>query len=580
MRIMLLTSAHNGLSQRVMVELQDLGHDLVVEVVAPGLDIDACVREHDPELVVCPFLTARIPEATWRDYRCLIVHPGIVGDRGPSSLDWAIVGGEQRWGVTILQAAEDFDAGDIWASEEFALRPARKSSVYRHEVTEAAVRGVLQAVDRAGDAAFAPVPLDERDPRVRGCVRPPMRRQDREIDWSAATTSEVLARVRAADGRPGVADELLGRPVRLFGAHAEGGLRGEAGALLARRDGAVCRATVDGAVWITHLCAVKETGCPDIKLPATAVLGAAVDGLPLSAPSLSRPGHPTWQELAYDEDDGVGYLSFDFNNGAVGTDQARRLLAAVGHALARPTRVLVLLGGVDFFCNGIHLGLAEAAEDPGRESLENLIALNAVAHAILTATDKLTVSALRGDAAAGGVMVALAADAVLARTGVMLNPHYNTMGLYGSEYWTYVLPRRVGVERAALIARECRPMVAHQAVRERLIDSAEGRTLELFGAHVARQARALADDPLYQHRLEHKRRRRAADEARRPLADHQAAELERMERCFLPPEAYYHLARRCFFAGTPAPPRPPAGPFAVDAAELGSAGRRLEASVA
>ena len=31
----------------------------------------------------------------------------------------------------------------------------------------------------------------------------------------------------------------------------------------------------------------------------------------------------------------------------------------------------------------------------------------------------------------------------------MLNPHYRTMGnLYGSEYWTYTLPRRVGADRA------------------------------------------------------------------------------------------------------------------------------------
>jgi putative two-component system hydrogenase maturation factor HypX/HoxX len=36
------------------------------------------------------------------------------------------------------------------------------------------------------------------------------------------------------------------------------------------------------------------------------------------------------------------------------------------------------------------------------------------------------------------------------RDGVMLNPHYKNMGnLYGSEYWTYLLPRRVGDQGAA-----------------------------------------------------------------------------------------------------------------------------------
>ena len=33
----------------------------------------------------------------------------------------------------------------------------------------------------------------------------------------------------------------------------------------------------------------------------------------------------------------------------------------------------------------------------------------------------------------------------MAREDVVLNPYYRHMGgLYGSEYWTYLLPRRVG----------------------------------------------------------------------------------------------------------------------------------------
>ena len=52
--------------------------------------------------------------------------------------------------------------------------------------------------------------------------------------------------------------------------------------------------------------------------------------------------------------------------------------------------------------------------------------------------------AMRGNAGAGGVFMALAADKVFARHHVVLNPHYKSMGnLYGSEYWTYLLPKRL-----------------------------------------------------------------------------------------------------------------------------------------
>jgi putative two-component system protein, hydrogenase maturation factor HypX/HoxX len=42
------------------------------------------------------------------------------------------------------------DAGPIWAAHNFAMRARSfaKSSLYRHEVTEAAVRGVLEALNR------------------------------------------------------------------------------------------------------------------------------------------------------------------------------------------------------------------------------------------------------------------------------------------------------------------------------------------------------------------------------------------------------------------------------------------------
>lgn len=55
-----------------------------------------------------------IPDDVWRGVRCLIVHPGPPGDRGPAALDRAILEGVAEWGVTVLQADGEFDAGPIW----------------------------------------------------------------------------------------------------------------------------------------------------------------------------------------------------------------------------------------------------------------------------------------------------------------------------------------------------------------------------------------------------------------------------------------------------------------------------------
>ena len=85
-----------------------------------------------------------------------------------------------------------------------------------------------------------------------------------------------------------------------------------------------------------------------------------------------------------------------------------RLLAAYRHVQTRPVKVIVLGGPRDFFANGIHLNVIEAADDPGAESWRNINAIDDLVQVILTNTGQLTVAALAGNAAAGGLMLALA----------------------------------------------------------------------------------------------------------------------------------------------------------------------------
>jgi putative two-component system hydrogenase maturation factor HypX/HoxX len=547
LRILFLGSAHNSLSQRVFVALTDLGHEVSVEVVDSSAAIEAAVARHTPELIVCPMLKSIIPESVWSRHRCLIVHPGPRGDRGPSSLDWAIELEMAEWGVTVLEATGDIDAGRVWASRTFRTREAGKSSLYRHEVRHAAVEAVVEAVTLVAAGGRAARLADFGDSSVVGRPRPLIRQPDRAIDWRSDSTATVIRRIRAAEGHPGVLDRVGGIEFHLFGVHREDALRGVPGEILAQRHGAICRATVDGAVWITHL---KR---PDhFKLPATRALevaGYQLEVAELPAPLCAPPFAPrTFREIAYGERRGVGYLHFDFYNGAMSTDQCRRLLDAYRFARSRGTRVIVLTGGMDFFSNGIHLNVIEAAEDPAAESWSNLQAIDDVVREVIETDSQLVVSALTGDAAAGGVPFALAADRVLAREDVVLNPYYGHMGgLYGSEYWTYLLPRRVGEETTAVLtSAPFEPLGAGRAMEIGLIDDAFGDTAEQFRAGVRRYAEQLAAGPTGLAELAEKRRVRACDEQRRPLAAYRADELARSRECFFGTDPGYHEARRRF----------------------------------
>jgi len=564
MKIVFLTTAHNSLSQRAFVELVDRGHTVIVVLASCEAVMLAAVEREHPDLIVAPMLKACIPASIWQRYTCIIVHPGIKGDRGPSSLDWAILNACEEWGVTLLQAGAEMDAGPIWATRTFPMRTGSKSSLYRHEVTEAAIHGLLDTIAKFESHIFRPEPLDYRREDVKGRWQPLMRQADRAIDWQESSAA-VLRKIRCADSFPGVFDTVLGMPCYLYGAHAEEVLRGAPGEIVATRDGAICRATGDGAVWITHLKRKGDGEQVHCKLPAMHVLGDLLATVPDAPLALDQAyGGQTYREIWYEERQAVGYLHFDFYNGAMSTEQCQRLREAFLHMRKRPTKVIVLMGSPDFWSNGIHLNVIEAAADPAQESWRNINAINDLVRDLITTESHLVMAAMQGNAAAGGVMLALAADLVYARKGIVLNPHYKAMGnLYGSEYWTYLLPKRVGATRARELTEALLPISGRTAQQIGLIDEAFEEYAASFRHHIREIAEGLARSPRYEYLLEEKRRVRQADEDRKPLEAYREEELQQMWRNFFGADRSYHLARKRFVYKGLMPATTPAEVFPI-----------------
>ncbi len=548
MRILFLTTAYNSLTQRAHVELAYRGHEVSIELAVNDEVMIEAVELYQPELIIAPILKKAIPQKIWQHHVCIIIHPGIKGDRGPSSLDWAIMTNADYWGVTAIQATGEMDAGEIWSSFNFQMPPSSsKSSLYRTEVIEAAIQAMLQTIERFESGNFVPEPLDYTREDVQGCLRPAMKQEARAIDWASDSVSTILKKIRAADSHPGVLDTIYGEKYYLYGAHEEDTLKGNPGEIIAQRHGAICRAAQDGAVWISHLKKKKQGNQKFFKLPAALVLGEYLNNVPQSPLPLSVSAEcKTYKEIWYEQKNNVGYLHFDFYNGAMSTDQCNRLKAAFLEACTEPTKVIVLMGGQDFWSNGIHLNVIEAAPDPAEESWRNINAMNDLVEAIVTTQTHLVIAAMQGNAAAGGVMLALAADLVYARTGVVLNPHYKRMGLYGSEYWTYSLPKRVGYRKAMELTATCMPMGTQVATKIGLIDDCFGNHPLSFQQQVSAVAEELAHSPDYEQRLTLKRKERHTDEFFKPLEVYRNEELEHMKVNFYGLDPSYHVARYNF----------------------------------
>jgi putative two-component system protein, hydrogenase maturation factor HypX/HoxX len=498
LKILLFASAYNGMCQRIHRELEADKHCVSIELSSSEQQMINAVAQFKPDIIICPFLKHRVPEVIWREHLCLIVHPGIEGDRGPSSLDWAIESKCTSWGVTLLQADAEMDAGDIWGTQKFNLRNTAKASLYRREVITTATHLVKQALYDFINPEFKPRPLNYDNPNVVGTCLPLMRQDSRKINWALDNTSTIVRKINAADSFPGVQDSILGNEVYLFGAKAEYTIYSAVpGEIVGHRDGAICRATVDGSVWIRQLKMAQQGERRFFKLPAMQVITQQF-------PNAHKLGFiraldsKVQNDVRVRVENAVAYVSFDFYNGAMNTEQCHALLARIRELRERAdVRVIALMGGDDFWSNGIHLNCIQAASDSARESWRNINAIDDVVQEIINMGNKVTVAALRNNAGAGGAIMPLACDKVIARDGVVLNPHYLTMGLYGSEYWTYLLPKRVGETLAKELIEGCMPLLVSQAQKFGMIDKVLQEDWEDYHELLQRECEMLAADEIF-----------------------------------------------------------------------------------
>lgn len=525
MKILLLCTAFNSQTQAVYTALEDRGYEVAVVYAISEEQMLKETEDFEPNLILCPFLKRYLPESIYENYPTYIFHPGPIGDRGSNALEYALKSHTKEWGVVILKANELYDGGDIYAQQNFKVRETYKASLYRQEI----VRASLQALEQF----FVHLKNDEKTPQLLNPIHEPFTQAKRSIDWSKDDTEAIIDKIHLSDSFPGVLDEILGIQCYLFGVHKEDKFRGLPKEVLAKRDGAICLGTIDGAVWITHL---KEVG--KFKLPATYVLKEKLQGIKEERlPLVFDKSYNTFYEVSVEKRDNVAYLCFGFHNGAMSAEQCIRLKYAVEY-LKNECEVLVLIGGMDFFSNGIHLNILEDSAKQGEDGWANINAMNDLVRSILYADEVVTIASFGRNAGAGGVFMGLACDYAVGKEGVVLNPHYKTLGLSGSEYHTYSLPKRVGEEMAESLLNDCLPLSVEKAKALGVIDEVYAH--ETYYEELHNFAKSTYDDDFIRGKQDYLEEHREGIEALKEK------ELEVMHPEFWSEESDFHTLRQEF----------------------------------
>jgi putative two-component system hydrogenase maturation factor HypX/HoxX len=525
MKITLLITTFNSISQAIYTYLKDRSYTIDITYAINPSQLYKEIEAFDPDIILSPFLKSYLSKEIYQNYPTFIFHPAPIGDRGAYSLDYAVFNGVKLWAGVWLRAEELYDGGDIYAQADCTIRKTYKASIYRQEMLRIATTTLKEL--------FHTIENTNPISQILNPIHKPFTQKMREINWQKDSTEDIIKKIYASDSFAGVFDEILGVACYLFGVHREDRLKGKPKELIAKRDGAICLGTVDGAIWITHL---KEPY--KFKLPATYLLKDKIKGLKEDRLALLfDKSYHTFYETSVIFKEDIAYLSFNFHNGAMDTAQCMRLKYAIEY-LKRETKVLVLMGGVDFFSNGIHLNILEDSHKKGEDAWANINAMNDLIKSIIFSDDIVTIASFGKNAGAGGVFLGLACDFIIAKEGIVLNPHYKSLGLSGSEYHTYSLKKRVKEKIAKQLLDECLPISVEYGHKIGLVDKVY--SYQSYDKKLHQFAKSTYNDDFIWDKQEY------LEENKKDIEAFKEKEIERIYPEFWEENSNFHRLRRAF----------------------------------
>ena len=145
---------------------------------------------------------------------CINVHPSLLPKyRGAAPLNWTIIQGETRTGVTIMRMDEGMDSGDILMQEETPVGPGETFGELHDRLAQMGAELLLKTVRMVEEGTVRRTPQDH----AAATFAPRLKKEDGRIDWSRGA-AEIVRRVRGLSPSPCAYTLLQGKTLRIFSA--------------------------------------------------------------------------------------------------------------------------------------------------------------------------------------------------------------------------------------------------------------------------------------------------------------------------------------------------------------------------
>ena len=210
------------------------------------------LRSLSPDLVVMAYVTLFVREEFLNipTHGTIQYHPSLLPlHRGPSSINWPIIQGSKKTGLSIFWPDNGLDTGPILMQKEVNIEDDDTlGSLYFNKLFPLGVEAMLESVDLVRDGNAPKIVQDESQATYESWCK----KEDVEINWSVPT-EETYNLIRGANPQPGAWTVHRGQTFKIFDCVKFPGVTGSPGEILSIDDEGLVVATGDGGICIQRV---------------------------------------------------------------------------------------------------------------------------------------------------------------------------------------------------------------------------------------------------------------------------------------------------------------------------------------
>lgn len=175
-------------------------------------------KTFNPDLTVMAFVTDIIPARYFEvpAHGAINYHPSLLPrHRGASAINWAVIMGDTRTGLSIFWPDGGIDTGPILLQKEIEIGPDDTTgSLYFNHLFPMGIEAIVESITLIKAGKAPKVPQDDS----LATYEPPCDDQVAGVNWHKPV-QEVYHLVRGCDPQPGAYAHIKGEKVRFYGAN-------------------------------------------------------------------------------------------------------------------------------------------------------------------------------------------------------------------------------------------------------------------------------------------------------------------------------------------------------------------------